>query len=203
MKKGELFIISAPSGAGKTSLVNAVLASLDDIQISISYTTRSPRAKEVNHRDYIFVSEADFLLYQRENKFLESAKVFNYYYGTSQAWVEEKLNEGIDVILEIDWQGAKIVKSLMPCISIFILPPSTQDLRKRLQGRNQDNIDVIEYRMKQAHDEMSHHANYDYLIINDDFECATLDLISIIKAERLKTAKQIEKNHLLISDLLA
>lgn len=200
---GELYIISAPSGAGKTTLVNALLASLDNIQISVSYTTRPPRAKEVNHRDYVFLDEATFERYRQENRFLESAKVFKYSYGTSKDWVEEKLKAGIDVVLEIDWQGARIVKAITGCVSIFLLPPSKQDLKKRLELRNQDKKEVIEYRMEQANEEISHYAEYDYVVVNDDFEKAAQELISIIRARRLVTARQKLQYQALISELLA
>ncbi|MCS5707452.1 guanylate kinase [Candidatus Berkiella cookevillensis] len=203
MKLGELYIISAPSGAGKTTLVNALLASLDNIQISVSYTTRPPRAKEVNHRDYVFLDEETFEQYQQQNRFLESAKVFKYSYGTSKDWVEEKLKAGIDVVLEIDWQGARIVKSITDCVSIFLLPPSKQDLKKRLELRNQDKKEVIEYRMEQANEEISHYAEYDYVVVNDDFEKAAQELIAIIRARRLVTARQKVQYQELISELLA
>lgn len=203
MMLGELYIISAPSGAGKTTLVNALLASLDNIQISVSYTTRPPRAKEVNHRDYVFLDEATFEQYRQQDRFLESAKVFKYSYGTSKDWVEERLKAGVDVVLEIDWQGARIIKSFMDCVSIFLLPPSKQDLKKRLELRNQDKKEVIEYRMEQANEEISHYAEYDYVVVNDDFEKAAQDLIAIIKARRLVTARQKLQYQNLISELLA
>lgn len=202
MSKGELFIISAPSGAGKTSLVNALLKRLDKIEISISYTTRPARAGEVNHRDYVFIDTDEFERLEKAKLFLESAKVFKYQYGTSKQWVSDKLNQGIDVILEIDWQGARIVKEMMPCASIFLLPPSKQDLIKRLQLRNQDNEEVIQYRMAQANAEISHYHEYDYLVINDDFERATLELLSIVNAHRLKTKRQTQQHKELISELL-
>lgn len=203
MKGGELIIISAPSGAGKTSLVNAVLSRMDNIEISVSYTTRPPRPKEVNHKDYVFVDDATFLKYQSENRFLESAKVFNYHYATSKDWVQERLNAGVDVILEIDWQGAQIIQSMMSCISIFILPPSKNDLIKRLKTRDQDNEEVISYRMQKATEEMSHYNAYDYLVINDDFERAMIDLSTIIHAHRLRTTRQQQSCQKLISELLS
>lgn len=203
MTGGELIIISAPSGAGKTSLVNAVVDQLDSIEISISYTTRPPRPQEQNHRDYVFLDEKTFLEYKTKGHFLEDAKVFQYYYGTSREWVLERLSAGIDVILEIDWQGAGIVKAKLPCVSIFLLPPSTQALRSRLLNRDQDDETVIDYRMQRAHEEMSHYADYDFLVINDDFERATADLSAIIQARRLITQRQQQTNQLLIEQLLS
>lgn len=203
MSSGSLFIISAPSGTGKTSLVKALVESVSHIQTSVSYTTRPPREKEVEGRDYIFVDETSFVQFEKENRFLESAKVFNHRYGTSKDWVTQKLEEGQDVILEIDWQGARIVKSQFPCVSIFIIPPSKADLKKRLEARRQDNETVIEYRMQQANEELSHFDEYDYLVVNDDFDKAKTDLIAIVTSQRLTLENQLIRQKRLIDDLLA
>lgn len=203
MSAGSLFVISAPSGTGKTSLVKSLIERLKYIQTSVSYTTRKPREKEVDGQDYIFVDEATFSAHEKANKFLESAKVFNHYYGTSKDWVSQQLNEGIDVILEIDWQGARIVRDQFPCISIFIIPPSTAELKKRLMARNQDKDTVIDFRMQQANEELSHFDEYDYLVVNDDFHIAESELAAIIMAQRLTLENQLIKQKNLIDELLA
>lgn len=200
----DLYIISAPSGAGKTSLVDALLKKLSDVRVSVSHTTRPMRPGEQNGVNYNFVSEDEFQREVNEGGFLEHAEVFGNYYGTSQAWVDIQRNQGTDVILEIDWQGAQQVRRLVPeAISVFILPPSRQALRSRLEGRGQDDAAVIERRMAQARDEMSHYAEFDYLVVNDDFEHALQDLKAIFVARRKTLARQ--QHHLVakLSDLLS
>src|SRR5579884_3074698 len=165
---GTLYIISAPSGGGKTSLVKALTASMPNIIVSVSHTTRPKRPGEEDGVNYHFVDQAQFKKLLAEDLFLEHATVFGNYYGTSRRWVEEKLQAGIDVVLEIDWQGAQQVRKLMPkTVSIFILPPSREVLLERLQARDQDNKAVIAKRMAAASNEISHYHEYDYLVIND------------------------------------
>jgi len=202
MSEGTLFVISAPSGTGKTSLVKALIGRVDNIQTSVSCTTRAPRANEIDGQHYIFIDEAQFLRYREDNRFLESAQVFKNWYGTSKDWVEEKLQSGIDVILEIDWQGARIVQSMMACITIFILPPSKAELKNRLLTRRQDDDDVIDFRMQKASEELSHYTEYDYLVVNDSFEHAVSDLSTIISAQRLKLNHQIKNHQNLLNELL-
>lgn len=188
---GTLFIFSAPSGAGKTSLVKALLQTTGYIGVSVSHTTRAPRPGEANGKDYNFISVADFQAMVDQGAFLEHAQVFDNFYGTSQAWVESELAAGRDVILEIDWQGAEQVRRLMPdTVSVFIAPPSIEALRERLQKRGQDNDEVIERRMRDARNEMSHYGEYNYLIINDNFDNTVEELRSIIIARRHRLAAQ-------------
>ena len=204
MNTGTLYIISAPSGAGKTSLVRAVTDSMSDVMVSISYTTRMQRPGEKDGVNYHFVDKALFEEYLKKDIFLEHAKVFGNYYGTSHQWVKEKLVAGIDVILEIDWQGAQQIRARMKnTVSVFILPPSQEVLLKRLHERAQDQEAVIRERMAQAHKEISHYSEYDYLVINDDFATAVADLEAIITARRLLLSLQKEKNADLLANLLA
>jgi guanylate kinase len=200
---GQLFIIAAPSGAGKTSLVSALLESVPDLQVSISHTTRPKRPTEENGTNYFFVDERVFLDMQAAGDFLESAKVFGNYYGTSRKWVNEALHQGIDVILEIDWQGARLIRELMPhTVGIFILPPSMEVLQKRLTERAADDQAVIESRMTQAAQEISHYGEFDYLVVNDVFEQALDELKLIIESQRLKTKRQELAHRELIVSLL-
>lgn len=200
---GQLFIIAAPSGAGKTSLVSALLESVPDLQVSISHTTRPKRPIEENGTNYFFVDERRFLDMQAAGDFLESAKVFGNYYGTSRKWVTEALNQGIDVILEIDWQGARLIYELMPqTVGIFILPPSMEILQKRLTERAADDPAVIESRMTQAAQEISHYGEFDYLVVNDVFEQALDELKLIIESQRLRTKRQELRHRDLIVSLL-
>ena len=202
MAKGTLFIISAPSGAGKTSLVAGILAQINNIQASISHTTRDCRPGEQNGINYHFVDHQQFVTMIENNAFLEHAEVFGNFYGTSQEWVEATLNTGTDVILEIDWQGAEQVRSkFADSQSIFILPPSKRALRERLNGRGQDHADVIEQRIAAATEEMSHYVEADYLVINDDFALALEQLKSIISAQRCKMP--VLGHEKLLSDLLS
>ena len=201
---GTLFTVSAPSGAGKTSLVKALVESVSDVLVSVSHTTRAQRPGERDGVNYHFISEEEFLSQVAQAKFLEHAKVFNNYYGTSGEWVAGTLAAGKDVILEIDWQGAKQVRKVMPkAVGVFILPPSRASLEKRLNNRGQDNSDVIARRMAEAQSEMSHYVEADYLIINDDFGVALDDFRSVIAAERLKLESQQYRLDALLKDLLS
>lgn len=189
MKPGTLFILSAPSGAGKTTLAKALVDALPDVAISVSHTTRAKRPGEQEGVDYIFVSEPEFLASVAAGEFLEYAQVFDNRYGTSRAAVERLLQQGKNVILDIDWQGARAVKKAMPqAKSVFILPPSREALAKRLAGRGQDSKAVIERRMRAAVSEMEHYKEFDYQIVNDDFAAALADLKAIItgKPERVR-----------------
>jgi|TARA_R110000850_G_scaffold94298_2_gene198932 guanylate kinase len=201
--QGRLYIISAPSGAGKTSLVAALLKADSAIEVSISHTTRKSRPGEQDGINYHFVDVQAFEQLISEGAFLEHAKVFDNYYGTSRAWIESRLAAGQDVILEIDWQGAQQVRKIMlNAMSIFILPPSKEALRSRLMGRGQDSEDIIELRMSEAESESSHYGEYDYLVINDDFDVALADLVSIFRAQRLVTDQQKLRNGNILAGLL-
>ncbi len=204
MAQGTLYIVSAPSGAGKTSLVRALCERLEDVVMAVSHTTRAPRPGEVDGVDYHFVSRERFEHMVRAGEFLEHAEVFGNFYGTSRRAVEAELAAGRDVILEIDWQGARQVREQMPeALSIFILPPSRAALEERLTGRGQDSREVIEGRMARAMAEMRHYDEYDYLVINDDFAVALEDLVTIFRAGRLRTVVQAERHRALIAALLA
>lgn len=201
---GTLYTVSAPSGAGKTSLVKALIDTTTSLRVSVSHTTREMRPGEKDGVNYHFVSKNEFETMVEQAAFLEHAKVFTNYYGTSQAWVEQTLANGEDVILEIDWQGAAQVRRLIPnAVSIFILPPSQQCLLERLTGRGQDDDEVISARMAEAKNEMSHYAEADYLIINDDFDKALHEFQAIIYAERLRLEKQQAKHQSLLQNLLS
>jgi len=200
---GRLFILSAPSGAGKTSLVAALLEKLPRLEVSVSHTTRAPRPGEEDAVNYHFVSPAEFQQLVEEGVFFESAQVFGNYYGTSQRAVEERMAAGVDVILEIDWQGAQQVRKKLPeAISIFILPPSQGALRERLLSRGQDSEAVVENRMQQAISEMSHYPEYDYLLINDDFSQTLKELEAIFMAQRLTLDSQKMSQAKLLEGLL-
>ncbi|MGE6319191.1 guanylate kinase [Pseudomonas oryzihabitans] len=200
---GTLYIVSAPSGAGKTSLVKALLDALPDIRVSVSHTTRAMRPGEADGVNYHFVDCATFTNLLEHGDFLEHAEVFGNYYGTSQAALERTLAEGHDLILEIDWQGAQQVRRKLPhAQSIFILPPSQAALRQRLDNRGQDSAEVIERRMREAVSEMSHYVEYDYLIINDDFASALEDLKSIFRTRQLRLDRQQRRHDDLLVDLL-
>ncbi len=201
---GTLYIVSAPSGAGKTSLVKALVDAQPQVRVSVSHTTRAMRPGEVDGVNYHFVSREEFLARLERNEFLEHAEVFGNLYGTSQRWLEQTLAEGYDLILEIDWQGAQQVRRLMPqAKSIFILPPTQETLRQRLNNRGQDSDEIIEKRMREAVSEMSHYVEYDYLVINDDFAHALIDLQSIFRANQLKQQAQQQRHARLLSELLA
>ena len=200
---GNLFIITAASGAGKTSLVRALLAADSQIKLSISYTTRQPRPGEVNGEHYHFVDDATFLSMLEEGDFLESAHVHGARYGTSQTRVDEALASGNDLILEIDWQGAAQVRKLYPnAISIFILPPSISELESRLRGRGQDSEEVILKRLAAAREEMSHVVEFDYVTINDKFEESLQDLAAIVRTQRLKCNAQLARHAALVKGLV-
>ncbi|WP_354622744.1 guanylate kinase [Psychromonas sp. MME2] len=202
---GTLYIVSAPSGAGKSSLIKALLAKKRDgsAQVSISHTTRQPRIGEIDGEHYHFVDVAEFQRLIAENAFFEWAEVFGNYYGTSRVAIEQALEKGIDVMLDIDWQGARQVRKMMPnAKGIFILPPSRKELESRLNKRGQDSSEIIAKRMEQAQSEMSHYDEYDYLIINDDFETATAEFSAIVKSLRNEQQKQAIKYRATIDELL-
>ena len=197
---GSLFIVSAPSGAGKTSLVKALLASEPDIKLSISHTTRAPRPGEENGRDYHFVSVDRFESMVRAQDFLESAVIYGNRYGTSRTWIREQMECGHDVLLEIDWQGAQQVRRLVQgTVSVFILPPSLEALEQRLKSRSQDPHEAIARRLAAAREDISHLREFDYVIINKDFNRAALELASIVRAERLRLPRQLARNADLIN----
>lgn len=200
---GTLYIISAPSGAGKTSLVKALIDAEPQVRVSVSHTTRAMRPGEVNGVNYHFVDREEFVKMAEHGDFLERAEVFGNLYGTSQSYLQQTLDEGHDLILEIDWQGAEQVRNLMPqARSIFILPPSQQALRQRLTNRGQDSDEIIEGRMREAVSEMSHYVDYDYLIINDDFAQALDDLKAIFRASQLQQKRQQQRFGKLLAELL-
>ncbi|MFT0211990.1 guanylate kinase [Pseudomonas sp. F1_0610] len=200
---GTLYIVSAPSGAGKTSLVKALIDSLPFVRVSVSHTSRAIRPGEVCGVNYHFVERNVFESMIENHEFLEHAQVFGNLYGTSAAWVKETLNQGYDLILEIDWQGAEQVRKLMPeAKSIFILPPTQQALRQRLNNRGQDSQEVIDQRMSQAVSEMSHYVDYDYIVINDDFSTALDDLKAIFRANQLRLNAQAQSHKVLLNDLI-
>ncbi len=202
--KGTLYTVSAPSGAGKTSLVKALIESTADIGVSVSHTTRDIRPGEIDGVNYHFVSHTEFEGMLGENAFLEHAPVFGNFYGTAQSWVEKTLASGQDVILEIDWQGAAQVRRLLPdTVGVFILPPSKSALRQRLTGRGQDDSSVIDARMAEAESESSHYCETDYLIINDDFDAALQDFRALVLAQRLQLDSQKIRHTDLLKDLLS
>ena len=201
---GNLFILSAPSGAGKSSLYKALLKADDKVRISISHTTRAPRKGEEHGREYYFTENEDFLDMIAEDAFFEHAQVFDNYYGTSKASIFNMLEQGLDVILEIDWQGARQVRKLYPnAIGVFILPPSLKALEERLHGRGTDSEEVIQRRMSKAVAEMSHYDEYDFVIVNDDFDTALTQMQSIFTAMRSKNTVMKQKYGNLINDLLS
>jgi len=199
---GNLFIVSAPSGAGKSSLVNALLERDPAIRLSISYTTRAPRPGEEDGVHYHFVSREAFQERLGRGEFLESAEVYGNYYGTSQPWIESERAAGRDILLEIDWQGAAQVRRLVPdAISIFILPPAIEELRRRLQGRGSDSEEVIARRMTAAREDISHCLEFDYLVVNDQFDTALADLLAIARTQRLAIHAQEKRLADLLLDL--
>ena len=200
---GTLFIVSAPSGAGKTTLVSALIAADPMIRKSVSYTTRKPRLGEENARDYHFVSADEFERMRAKGEFLETAEVHGNLYGTSKRTVETDTAAGYDVLLEIDWQGAAQIRKIQPAaVAIFILPPSIEALERRLRGRAQDSAETIARRIAAARGEISHVVEFDYVIINDEFNRAAQDLISIIRAERLRLPRQLARHTDLINRVL-
>ncbi len=198
---GTMFILSAPSGAGKTSLVKALIESDEHILVSVSHTTRAPRPAEVEGKDYHFISQQEFNTLKAEGHFLEHAEVFGAWYGTSKIWVENQLKNGFDIILEIDWQGARRVREMMACQSIFILPPSRQALLDRLEDRGQDDPGTINRRMQQASSEVAHFNEYDFVVVNDNFDVALADLQAIIRSRRKIMPSQRERWVALINEL--
>ncbi|MEK9654205.1 MAG: guanylate kinase [Halieaceae bacterium] len=198
--KGQLLIISAPSGAGKTSLIKALIDADDRIEVSVSHTTRPKRPGEQDGANYFFVSEAEFLSLRDKGAFFEWAEVFGHYYGTGIAQLETRLAQGADVILEIDWQGAQQVRKVLPDSAwAFILPPSIESLKARLEARGQDNEDTIEVRMAAAQAEMSHWEEADYLIINEDFNVALMEIQAVVRSLRLR----ISQPRAALSELIA
>lgn len=203
-EQGTLFVISAPSGAGKTSLVSEMLRNDSRLGVSISHTTRAMRKGEQDGVNYHFVSRDSFEAMIARGDFLEHADVFGNYYGTSQVWVRETLARGQDVILEIDWQGAQQVRRLMPdCVGIFIVPPSAEILRERLTGRGTDQPEVVERRLLEAREECRHAVEFDYLVVNDVFENALADLLAIVRSQRLAMSRQRNRHGELLSGLMA
>ncbi|NOH80856.1 guanylate kinase [Vibrio sp. RE86] len=206
MGKGTLYIVSAPSGAGKSSLISAMLETNPTyaMKVSVSHTTRGMRPGEQDGVHYHFVQKEHFEDLIAKGEFLEYAEVFGNYYGTSQVWIESNLDKGIDVFLDIDWQGARQIREQMPqAKSLFILPPSNGELERRLNARGQDSDAVIAKRMAEAKSEISHYSEYDYVIVNDDFDTALMDFKAIIRAERLKQDKQAAKYKGMLDALLA
>jgi guanylate kinase len=200
--KGNIFIVCAPSGAGKTSLVAELLRREHNVKLSVSHTTRSPRPGEQDGRDYHFVSRTLFDSMVAKGAFLESAEVHGSLYGTSHGWIIAQRELDVDIVLEIDWQGAQQVRTLMPeAVGVFILPPSPDTLRRRLIDRGQDTDGVIERRVQAARGEISHLAEFDYVIINNNFDDAVEDLVSIVRATRLRTAAQVSRHSNLINSL--
>ena len=206
MSLGNLYILSAPSGAGKSSLINASLADLprNEVRLSISHTTRNPRPAEEDGVHYYFTTHAEFEALIEKDHFLEWAEVFGNYYGTSLPMIEKSLEQGVDVFLDIDWQGARQIRQKVPNVkTIFILPPSREELKNRLVGRGQDSEETIAKRMAEAESEMSHYNEFDYVIVNDDFQQALAELKAILTAERLKLSSQEIRHKALIEQLLA
>ena len=203
MNNGNLFIVSAPSGAGKTSLLRELLKANPGLVLSVSHTTRAPRPGEEDGVHYHFVSVDEFMRLAGEGAFLEQAQVFDNYYGTSQAGVESQLEQSLDVVLEIDWQGARQVRKAFPdAISIFIIPPSIAALRERLSGRGQDDDAIIERRMRDAKKELSHYAEYDYLVVNDRFEDTLDDLACIVRSESLRLERNAPRHAAALQEML-
>ncbi len=202
--RGNLFILSAPSGAGKSSLINALLERHSDMKVSVSHTTRAPRPGEENGVHYHFVSADEFKQLISQDGFLEWAQVFEKYYGTSKQSIEQQLANGIDVFLDIDWQGARQIRELVPTVrTIFIAPPSKAELESRLNNRGQDSAEVIASRMAKAQSETSHYNEFDYLIVNDDFDTALYQLETIVFAARLAQSNQAIKHKALLDNLLS
>ena len=201
--RGNLFILSAPSGAGKSSLINALLKKHADMKVSVSHTTRAPRPGENNAEHYHFVSVDEFKALIAKDDFFEWAQVFDNYYGTSKQAIESQLAAGIDVFLDIDWQGARQVREIMKDVkTIFILPPSKQELEQRLNNRGQDSAEIIAGRMAQAQSETSHYDEYDFVVVNDDFDTALSEIESIVIAQRLTLKAQTTRHQTLINELL-
>jgi guanylate kinase len=201
---GNLFVVAAPSGGGKTSIVNALLEREAAIRLSVSYTTRPPRPGEQDGAHYHFVDEPKFMALMRAGEFLEHAHVHGNWYATSSTWLKQQVAAGTDVLLEIDWQGAAQVRGLIPSsVHVFILPPSLAVLRERLENRGQDSSEVIARRLDAAQEEMRHCGEFDYVIINQDFATAVADLAAVVRASRLRSAQQRTRHSDLVASLLA
>ena len=199
---GQVFVVAAPSGAGKSSLVTALLQQDPSIRLSISFTTRPPRPGEGHGREYHFVSREEFAACQERGEFLEAAEVHGNWYGTSRSWIEQQIANGRDVLLEIDWQGARQVRQLFPAsVGVFILPPSMEALRARLQQRGQDRPEVIERRLAAARSEMAHAPEFEFLIVNERFEQALAELAAVVTATRLRFAPQAARAGALLDQL--
>ena len=199
---GSIFLIAAPSGAGKSSLVKELLARDPGLHLSISHTTRTPRPGEQDGREYHFVSRPTFNAMRERGEFLESAEVYGNGYGTSATWIRTQLEMGNDVVLEIDWQGAQQVRKLFPaCIDIFILPPSLQSLEQRLIGRGTDSQEVIDRRLAAAHEDLSHAGEFEYVIINDQFSDAVEDLVAVVRSGRCRRQQQFLRRPQILSTL--
>ena len=202
MQQGNIFVVTAPSGAGKTTLVAALLAADQQIKLSVSYTTRAPREGEIDGINYHFVSREAFIAMLQRSEFLESAEVYGNFYGTSQLWIQQQLDAGNDILLEIDWQGAQQVRKLFPqAIGVFILPPSLPVLEQRLRGRGTDSEESIAKRMASAREEITHVDEFDFVIVNEVMDEAIKDLISVVRAPRLGIARQSAKYAALFSAL--
>ncbi|GHD67096.1 guanylate kinase [Jeongeupia chitinilytica] len=202
MTQGNIFVVTAPSGAGKTTLVAALLAADANVQLSISFTSRAPRAGEVDGKDYRFVDRAAFEAMIAAGELLEYAEVYGNYYGTSLAWINEARQSGRDILLEIDTQGAEQVRKLFPdAIGLFVLPPSLEVLEQRLKNRGKDAEDVIARRMAEARAEIGHAAEFDYLIVNEHIDEAVRDIVGIVRAERLRQPRQAKRHAALLASL--
>lgn len=198
---GNLFVVVAPSGAGKTSLVNELLQREPNVRLSVSYTTRAPREGELNGREYHFVARAEFERMIAADDFLEHANVFGNYYGTSRRWIEQQLSGDHDVLLEIDWQGAQQVRKLFPhMVGVFIMPPSIDELRRRLQRRGTDAPETIERRVSGAREDISHVLEFEYIIVNESFDSAATDLHAVVRATRVSRAQQAVRLEKLVSE---
>lgn len=203
MQQGKLYIVSAPSGAGKTSMLKQLISRMPELNVSVSHTTRAARPGEEHGKNYFFVTKDEFEALVGEQAFFEHAEVFGNHYGTSKHAVQDMLDEGKDVILEIDWQGArKVREQFSNAVSIFILPPSKKALESRLNDRQQDSAEVVQARMQEARDEMVHFNEYDYVIINDDFEKAVNELQAVFVAEQLRLQEQEQRHEWLLTELL-
>lgn len=204
MARGNIFVVTAPSGAGKTTLVAALLAADQNVQLSISFTTRAPRTGEVNGQDYHFVERAEFERMIAANELLEYAEVYGNYYGTSKTWIASVLDNGRDILLEIDWQGAQQVKRLFPdAVGIFVLPPAIEALEARLRNRGKDSEAVIAERMAAAREEMSHYGEADFIIVNEHIDEAVRDIVSVVRAMRLRLPTQRIRHGALLDALKA
>lgn len=200
-RRGLMLVLSSPSGAGKTSISRQLLALNQDLQLSVSVTTRPQRPSEIHGKDYLFITEAEFLKHRDQGNLLESATVFDHSYGTPRGPVEQHLNEGKDVLFDIDWQGTQLLSQSArgDLVTLFILPPSWQELERRLRSRAQDSDEIVNKRMSKAHDEMSHWAEYDYVLINDNFEETVSRAQAILTAERLKRNRQLSLSDFIIN----